>query len=239
MDRERDKPKSGPGEEIVVFSVVRASKCTECEAELWKGSLLRLEGEKALCMGCADLDRLEFLPAGDAAVTRRASKYSKLRAVVVRWSRARKRYERQGILVEPEAIRRAEEESLADAELRARRQAQAAERREVEDREFVAAFAHAIREQYPACPTAEATKIAEHACRKYSGRVGRTAAAKELSPEAIRLAVIAHIRHAHTDYDELLDRYADRNLARQEIRAELSVILDRWQRPVGPKKTDG
>ena len=77
------------------------AKCTECGEELWKGSLLRLEGEKALCTGCADLDRLEFLPSGDAAVTRRASKYSKLRAVVVRWSRTRKRYERQGILVEP------------------------------------------------------------------------------------------------------------------------------------------
>jgi hypothetical protein len=239
MDRKNDKPKSGPGEEIVVFSVVRASQCTECGAELWKGSLLRLEGEKALCMGCADLDRLEFLPAGDAAVTRRASKYSKLRAVVVRWSRARKRYERQGILVEPEALRRAEEESLVDTEIRARRQAKAAERRELEDREFVTAFARAIREQYPACPTAEGTEIAEHACRKYSGRVGRTAAAKELSPEAIRLAVIAHIRHAHTDYDELLARYADRNSARQEIRAEVSVILDRWQRSVGPKKTEG
>ena len=69
MDRKSDKPKSRSGEEIVVFSVVRASQCTECGEELWKGSLLRLEGEKALCMGCADLDRLEFLPAGEAAVT--------------------------------------------------------------------------------------------------------------------------------------------------------------------------
>ena len=89
MDRKSDKLKSGSGEEIVVFSVVRASQCTECGSELWKGSLLRLEGEKALCMGCADLDRLEFLPAGEAAVTRRASQYSTLRPVVVRWSRAR------------------------------------------------------------------------------------------------------------------------------------------------------
>ncbi len=149
MDRKSDKPKSGSGEEIVVFSVVRASQCTECGVELWKGSLLRLEGEKALCTGCADLDRLEFLPSGEAAVTRRASKYSKLRAVVVRWSRARKRYERQGILVEPEALRRAEEESLADAEVRARRQARAAERRELEDHEFVTAFASAIRGSIP------------------------------------------------------------------------------------------
>jgi hypothetical protein len=40
--------------------------------------------------------------------------------VVVRWSRSRKRYERQGILAESEAIERAEPECLSDAEVRAR-----------------------------------------------------------------------------------------------------------------------
>lgn len=237
MNRKSGEPKSESTEEIIVFSVVRESKCTECEAELWKGSLLRLEGEKALCMDCADLGRLEFLPAGDAAVMRRAAKYSKLRVVVVRWSRTRKRYERQGILVDPAALCRAEEESLVDAELRARRQARAAECREREDREFITAFAGAIREHYPGCPAEEASAIAEHACRKYSGRVGRTAAAKELGPEAIRLAVIAHIRHAHTNYDELLARYADRHTARERIWTNVSAILDEWQRPGRPNKT--
>jgi hypothetical protein len=229
MNRKSHKPKSGTQAEIVVFWVTRDTECSECGVELFKNSLLRLENEKALCMGCADLDRLGFLPSGDAAVTRRASKYSQLRAVVVRWSRSRNRYERQGILVEPEAIRRAEEESLADADLRALRQARAAEHREVLDKEFVAAFSRAIIEHYPSCPAKEATQIAEHACRKYSGRVGRTAAAKELDPEAIRLAVIAHIRHVHTDYDELLSEYADRHSARERIWGEVSEILGTWE----------
>ena len=45
MDRKSDKPKKSSSQpEIVVFSVVRESQCTECGAELWKGSLLRLEG---------------------------------------------------------------------------------------------------------------------------------------------------------------------------------------------------
>jgi hypothetical protein len=233
MDLESDGPKRGSEGEIVVFSIVRDSQCTECGAEPWNGSLLRLEREKALCIGCADLGHLEFLSTGDAALTRRASKYSSLRAVVVRWSRARKRYERQGILVEPEALRRAEEESLADAQVRAQPQARAAARRETQDHEFVAAFASAIREQYPSCPATEETGIAEHACRKYSGRVGRTAAAKELSPEAIRLAVIAHIRHVHTNYDELLARYADRDTARARGQTKVSAILGDWQRPGG------
>jgi hypothetical protein len=229
MKTESDKPKRSPKDEIVVFWVIRDTQCSECGAELWKGSFLRLEAEKALCMSCADLDRLEFLPSGDAAVTRRASKYSKLRAVVVRWARARKRYERQGMLVEPDALRRAEEESLADAEVRARRQARAAERRELEDQEFIAAFAGAIRGQYPGCPAGEETEIAEHACRKFSGRVGRTAAAKALSPEAIRLAVVAHIRHVHTRYDELLARYGDRGMARHEVYGQVSKALNTWQ----------
>jgi hypothetical protein len=231
MQSNREKSKKEIKQEIVVFSVIKPSQCTECGTELLKGGLLRLEQEKALCADCADLGHLEFLPSGDAAVTRRASKYSKLRVVVVRWSRSRKRYERQGILVEPEAIIRAEEESLADAEVRARRQKRAAERRVVLDQDFVADFARAIREQYPKCPAGSETKIAEHACRKYSGRVGRSTAAKEFSEEAIRLAVAAHIRHCHTDYDELLDRYADRQMARREVRDQVSAILEDWQRP--------
>jgi hypothetical protein len=77
-------------------------------------------------------------------------------------------------------------------------------------------------------------EIAEHACRKYSGRVGRTAAAKALSPEAIHLAVIAHIRHGHTDYDELQAQYADRDTVRERIWGNVSAILDEWQRPAGP-----
>jgi hypothetical protein len=225
-------------DEIVVFWLVKESGCAECGADLGKGAFLRLEGEKALCMGCADLDHLEFLPSGDPAVTRRAGKYSKLRAVVVRWSRTRKRYERQGILAQPEAIRQAEDESLADADVRARRQAVAAERRMVEDEKFVSEFARAIRAQYPRCPAREATQIAEHACRKYSGRVGRSAAANEFDEAAIRLAVVAHIRHAHTEYDELLASYYDRETARAKVRAEVSAILDKWANPARGENAD-
>ena len=72
-------------------------------------------------MACADLDHLIFLPSGNTALTRRARKHSNLSAVVLKWSRARKRYERQGLLVEEQAIKRAEAECLADDEVRARR----------------------------------------------------------------------------------------------------------------------
>ena len=59
-------------------------------------------------------------------------------------------------------------------------------------------FARRIGELFPGCPCDDQDLIAEHACRKYSGRVGRSAAAKELDSEAVQLAVRAHVRHVHT-----------------------------------------
>ena len=97
--------------DITVFSVVRESECSECGTEIFRSGLLRMENGKPLCMACADLDDLVWLPRGNAALTRRAGRYSTLKAVIVRFSRARKRYERQGILVEEDALRRAEEGS--------------------------------------------------------------------------------------------------------------------------------
>jgi len=216
-------------QDIVVFRVRRNSRCADCGCDLPSGSLLRLEKQKPLCMDCADLGHLEYLRRGDAAVTRRATRYSGLHAVVVEWSRSRKRYERQGILAEPSAIRRAEQESLADAELRARRREQAERQREVEDRQFTDAFAEAIRKQCPGCPTEEAAVIAGHACQKYSGRVGRSAAAKAFEPAAIRLAVVARIRHMHTGYDEILMRTGDRQFARGEVQEQVDSILRSWE----------
>jgi hypothetical protein len=223
-------PASG-SKDIVVFIVRRETKCAECGEELGPGRWLRVENDRALCLDCADLGHLEFLASGNTALTRRATKYSPLRAVVVRWARARQRYERQGILVTPAAIERAEAECLADEDRRARQRERAAERREVEDREYESAVAEKLKELFPGCPADEAVQIAAWTCRKHSGRVGRSAAAKEFQPEALHLAVIAHIRHEHTRYDELLMEHGDRQHARERVRGEIDKVLARWQSP--------
>ena len=75
---------------------------------------------------------------------------------------------------------------------------------------------------YPKCPAGRETIIAEHACQKYSGRVGRSALAKNLADEAVDLAVTAHIRHAETKYDQLLRRYWDRSDARAGVAEEVA-----------------
>lgn len=229
MGRER----TARQDEIVVFSIVRESTCSECGAELWQGQLLRMEGDRPLCMACADLDRLVFLPRGDAALTRRASKHSTLRAVVVRFSRGRKRYERQGLLVEEAALERAERECLADADARELARSRAAERRAREDDEYVAAFAQRVGELYPGCPEGERTAIARHACARHSGRIGRSASARQLEPAAVELAVAAHVRHEHTPYDELLAGRWDRPKARARVADEAERVLEEWRGQCG------
>ncbi len=71
--------------------------------------------------------------------------------------------------------------------------------------------------------------IAERACEKYSGRVGRSAAAKQFEAEAIDLAVRAHVRHVHTEYDELLASGYFRDEARAAVASRVEEILDGWR----------
>jgi hypothetical protein len=222
------EPTSPKSDDIVVFEIVRESSCAECGEELLKGHWLRLEEQRPLCLSCADLAHLVFLPSGDAALTRRAGRYSALKAVVVRFSRARKRYERQGTLVEEAALARAERECLADSDARARARERRAERDAATDVHYRGEFAKHIHNLYPGCPESEAIAIAEHACAKYSGRVGRTADAKRFDPETIALAVRAHIRHVHTEYDQLLSRGWDRHEARSRVLPQVDRLLESW-----------
>lgn len=220
----------GGSGELRVFIASRDTRCEECGDDLGRNAWIALAGDSgALCLTCADLDHLVFLARGDAALTRRARKYSTLAAVVLRWSRSRKQYERQGLLVEDEALQRAEAECLNDEAVRSRRRERDAERRASQDAVFVAAFATRISELFPACPAERPERIAEHACERSSQRVGRTVAARRLD----EAAVVAHIRHTETRYDALLARGVERVDARAQVRADVDDVLARWrQAPV-------
>ena len=216
--------------DLTVFITSRDATCDECHEDLGRGAWITLgDGGRAFCLACADLDHLVFLPAGDPALTRRARAHSTLSAVVLRWSRARKRYERQGLLVESAALDRAETECLSDAEARTRRREREAERRAELDRDYVASFAGRVRELFPDAPPEREHEVAEHACRKHSGRVGRSAAAKALDAEAVHLAVAAHVRHHETDYGALLASGLGRHEARAEVADQVREVLRRWR----------
>ena len=220
---------AGAASGLLVFSIVRASQCSQCKTELESGSFLTLEKGQPLCMTCADLDHLVFLPRGDTALTRRARKHSSLSVVVVKFSRARRRYERQGVLVEESGLDKAQEECLSDEEVRARRRVREAARREEEDHELVQEMAGKIRDYFPGCPANEALAIARHTAERGSGRVGRSASGRALDEGALRLAVIASIRHKHTHYDKLLMQGLERSEARWGVQDKIEVVLSSWE----------
>jgi hypothetical protein len=96
-----------PAELVVIEPLSDDWTCHRCGAS---GGFLFMEQPGPACLKCARLEQLVFLPSGDAALTRLAKAKSEVRATVVRFSRTRRRYERQGLLVEPDALRDAERE---------------------------------------------------------------------------------------------------------------------------------
>ncbi len=109
--RERLAEKASRPPELVVIRPLNADwTCHRCGGA--GGGLLIMEDPGPACLSCVGLGDLEFLPAGDALLTRRAKAKSERSAVVVRFSRNRGRYERQGSLVDPRALA----QCLADIE---------------------------------------------------------------------------------------------------------------------------
>src|SRR6266508_2318606 len=225
---ERVAQRQSRAPDLVVVEPLSEWTCTGCGGS---GSLLFMEDDGPLCLGCADLDHLVFLPAGDAALSRRAKQASRLSAVVVRFSRSRKRYERQGILVEEAALEQAEAQCLADEDARARRRERDRQRRADQDLTFQVRLAEAVARLFPGCPAERAEAIACHASVRGSGRVGRSAAGQALDEQAVTLAVVASVRHHDTGYDELLMTGVPREEARARVRPAIDRVLAAWQHP--------
>ncbi|WP_329194351.1 MULTISPECIES: DUF2293 domain-containing protein [unclassified Streptomyces] len=212
---------------LVVFESQKHIQCAECR----RGPLRHLVREAGVprCLDCADLGHLVYLPRGNAALTRRAREASSLSAVVVRLHKRRHRYERQGLLVEEEALARAERACLADADARARRRERDRVRRAAEDTRFTAAFASEILRLFPGIPADRARAIAAHASLRGSGRVGRTAAGRALDEQAVSVAVRAAVRHTDTEYDALLMAGVPRFTARARLAPRIDAILGGWR----------
>ncbi|MGX1161308.1 hypothetical protein FBY31_0318 [Arthrobacter sp. SLBN-100] len=224
--RARVQEQASRAPDLVVVSPLKDWTCTGCGGH---GDLLLMEDEAPLCMRCADLDHLTYLPAGNTTLTRRARKASGLSAVVVRFSQSRRRYERQGVLVEEQALVDAEASSLADVEARTRRRARDEQRRREADSQLADRMAAEISRLLPGCPPQRAAAIAAHTAARGSGRVGRTAEGQRLDQQALELAVVASIRHRDTDYDALLMAGVPRDNARERVREKVGDVLDHWR----------
>ncbi|WP_436495834.1 DUF2293 domain-containing protein [Actinokineospora sp. HUAS TT18] len=224
--REKVLAKQQKVPDLVVIQQDKHWYCTLCRDT---GDFHFLENDLPVCVDCADMGHLVFLPSGDTALTRRAHKASGLAAIVVKWNKSRKRFQRCGLLVEHAALEAAEEQCFADEELRERRKARDRERRAAQDVEFQAAFAARIVALFPRLAADRAQAIAEHAGTRSSGRVGRSAAGRALDEGAVTLAVVAAIRHEETGYDAMLMAGVPRAEARERIRDDIERVLAEWR----------
>jgi hypothetical protein len=97
-----------------VYCLSKASRCHNCDAKQESGSIVTLvEGKderEVNCLNCSGLNGYRMVRAGDAKVTRLAKKYSPKRYIVLKWSELWKTYERQGLLVQPDAVEQIEKE---------------------------------------------------------------------------------------------------------------------------------
>jgi hypothetical protein len=107
IKRERLAEKASRAPELVVIQPLTAAwTCHRCGGT---GNLLVMENPGPACLRCVGLGDLEFLSAGNALLTRWAKAKSARHAVVVRFSKSRGRYERQGLLIEPQALAEAQQ----------------------------------------------------------------------------------------------------------------------------------
>jgi hypothetical protein len=177
-----------------------------------------------------------FVPRGDPALTRALVARGALRVVSMR----RGRREQIGVAATAIMMDEAKAEVAASAGRRAVARERSRERRAEAEEDYRAAFERELQGLFPALPEEDRATIVRHTCEVSSGRVGRSSWAKTLAEEPIRLAVRAHVRHAHTDYDARLRRAGigapfgrasrdDRKAARRAVQARIDAIVSCWE----------
>ena len=205
-------------------------KCSKCRKPIRLGHAFVGESEKhsGTCFSCSPFVYSAFLKPGNAALTRRSKKHSSYCGVLYGWNGRRKRFERKGQYVEAKAIETAEQECADDEKDRALKNEKAAVVRAAQDKIYIEEFSKAIREFYPNCPKSREEAIAKHACEKHSGRVGRSAKAKEFDKSMIDLAVEAHVRHQETNYDSQFGAGKTKRAIRSDVKQDITSVLRKW-----------
>ncbi|KAI1879040.1 hypothetical protein JX265_003217 [Neoarthrinium moseri] len=87
-------------------------------------------------------------------------------------------------------------------------------------------FREAIVKLFPKIPAADTPKVVKTAMQKGSGRVGRTGKL-EVEKKA-ELALRAHIRHQHTEYEKLLRSGTPRLKARDMTLDKVNEVVESW-----------
>ena len=96
--------------EGVVFRSVLALLCCECKKNFNKGTFFYCDEGRGLCLVCANLNKLEYLPREERNLTRHIVKSGVDFKRVVEFRYSDISYERIGILVDKESIRNAQKD---------------------------------------------------------------------------------------------------------------------------------
>lgn len=167
---------------------------------------------------------LLFVASGDVALTRKLSKVASFVVMMTFGAYSR----RIGVMATREQLDEAKR-ALAETEAqRAAARERSRARRNKKERARRDEFAAEIRRQFPRIPDRDLRAIIDRALEVGSGRVGRSTQID--LPSAARAAVVAHVRHNYTDYDQ---RLKDREFeyiedARAAVRGKIDAVLKRW-----------
>ncbi|KAK3374847.1 hypothetical protein B0H63DRAFT_257353 [Podospora didyma] len=163
-------------------------------------------------------DGYVFVPKGDVYVTKNCRKRTH-EANMVLYVVVSKTGKTLGLRCPRQIFEAVQEDNKATASKRAT----AVQKR---DAALEGNFEEAIMEHFPNTPKEEVSRIIKQALQKHSRRVGRTG--KVEVREKVMLAVRAHIRHRHTEYDQLLRGGVGREEARRRILSKLNEVARSW-----------
>ncbi|KAK2877098.1 hypothetical protein FQN49_001421 [Arthroderma sp. PD_2] len=163
-----------------------------------------------------------FVPKGDVYITRKCRSQTHDLGSTVYTVYSSTTYEQTGLYV-PIDVRAAvelESHDTSDARKQAVAQKDARDRRKARE---------LLLREFPNMPKSDLDAVLNHAFLKGSRRVGRSG--KVASEEdKVRLAVEAHIRHVHTEYDDMIKRGTTRERARENIWGEIVTVRDSWKK---------
>ncbi|KAJ5648862.1 uncharacterized protein N7484_002585 [Penicillium longicatenatum] len=161
-----------------------------------------------------------FVPKGNVYITRHCRTDTKTsnRVVYLVYDKAAKRT--LGIRVPDEIHKNVSKRATLTAEKRASAV-------QVRDETFIMRGRALLYNEFPLMPHETLETILNHAFLKGSGRVGRTSTTTE--KRKATLAVEAHIRHKHTNYETLLASGVERCEARERVWQNVKVIRKAWE----------
>lgn len=224
---------SSPSRDLEFHELSYQSTCQRCGCVIAAETVLVPENQGVTCLNCAGLDHLVFIRSGNSTLTRRVVKQFGRRNVVQRiWKHSRPW--RSGVMVDQQALDRALCAVATPTRKVSCEKPEAS--RVTRDREF----ARKIGILYPGCPANERILIARRVCATGTDRIGRSAAGLRLDEKAIKSAVRAHIRHAHTNFDEFMRGQTgqpDCFRVHERVREEIDAVYRLWL--TGATKTEG